>query len=440
MALLRALRTRPFALLWSGQVVSRFGDSVHAIALAWVVLELTGSAAAMGVVLAANIVTFIVFSLAGGVVVDRLPRLRVMIASDLARMTIVIGVALLIVADRLEFWHLVVLSGAFGIVDAFFHPAYTAAIPDLVVGDDRSSANSLTHLSRRLARLVGPAVGATLVATGGTAAAFAIDSLSFALSALLVYLAARAAPAPFAARAGPGPQLSAVTADSGVTAVEHPSSEVDAVAQPRWTTTPSPGALAELREGITAVTSQPLLWVAIAMAGITGITLTGPQEAALPLLVSEHLRGDVGTLGLIQTMIAIGAIGGAVFLGSRTRLRRRGPVLYVGWAASALGMSVIGLPVGVPGAVLGALVLGAGAAFVSLNWSSTLQELVPSERLGRVSAVDHLGSSALEPIGFVAAGSAADTFGPATVFVAGGLLSAGILVSALLHPAIRRFD
>ena len=439
MALLRALRTRPFALLWSGQVVSRFGDSVHAIALAWVVLELTGSAAAMGAVLAANVLTFMVFSLAGGVVVDRLPRLRVMIASDLARMVIVIGVALLIVADRLEFWHLVVLSGAFGIVDAFFHPAYTAAIPDLVVVDDRSSANSLTHLSRRLARLIGPAVGATLVATGGTAAAFAIDALSFALSAALVYLAARAAPASFTARAVAGPPLSAVTADSGVTVVEHLSPDADSVALPPGTA-PSFGALAELREGITAVTSQPLLWIAIAMAGITGITLTGPQEAALPLLVSEHLRGDVGTLGLIQTMIAIGAIGGAVFLGSRTRLRRRGPVLYVGWAASALGMSVIGLPVGVLGAAVGGLVVGAGAAFVSLNWASTLQELVPSDRLGRVSAIDHLGSSALEPIGFVAAGSAADALGPATVFVAGGLLSAGILVSALLHPAIRRFD
>ena len=414
MTLLRALRVRPFALLWSGQVVSRFGDSVHAIALAWVVLELTGSATAMGVILAAGVVSFLVFSLAGGVVVDRLPRLRVMIASDLARMAIVTVIAMLIVLERLEFWHLVALSAAFGMVDAFFYPAYTAAIPELVHGDDRSSANSLTHLSRRLARLAGPAVGATLVATGGTATAFAIDAVSFALSAALVYLAWRAAPSSF------GHQSPAASPASP------PAKPI--------------GALAELREGVRAVTSEPRLWIAIAIAGITGITLAGPQEAAMPLLVSEHLASDVGVLGLLQTMIAVGAIGGAVVLGSRTRLRRRGTVLYIGWAGSALGMAVMGLPVGVAGAALGAVALGIGAAVVSLYWSSTLQEIVPSERLGRVSSIDHLGSSALEPIGFIAAGVAADTLGPAAVFVGGGVLSAAIIALALLHPTVRRFD
>ena len=96
----------------------------------------------------------------------------------------------------------------------------------------------------------------------------------------------------------------------------------------------------------------------------------------MPLLVSEHLGGDVGALGLIQTMIAVGAIGGAAVLGSRTRIRRRGPMTYLGWAASALGMSVIGLPVGIAGAAIGAVILGIGASVVSLSWSSTLQEIV----------------------------------------------------------------
>jgi len=357
-----------------------------------------------------------------------------MVASDLARMAVVSIIAVLIATDALELWHLVALSAAFGIVDAFFHPAYTAAIPDLVAGDDRSSANSLTHLSRRLARLAGPAVGATLVATGGTAGAFAIDAISFALSAILVYLASRAAPRSFGSHAASAPATPApVMTDAGATAIERPASDE--------TTPPAAiGAVAELREGWRAVASEPRLWVAIAIAGITGVTLAGPQEAVMPLLVSTHLQSDVAVLGLLQTMIAVGAIGGAVVLGSRTRLRRRGPALYAAWAISALATAVMGLPVGVAGAAIAAVVLGAGAAVVSLSWSSTLQEIVPSERLGRVSSIDHLGSSALEPFGFVAAGAAADAFGPATVFVVGGLLSAAVMSAAFLSPAIRRFD
>jgi len=176
----------PFATLWSGQTVSRFGDAVHQIALAWLVLELTGSAAAMGAVLAAHLLPFIGFSLVGGVVVDRLPRLLVMLASDLARMAIVAVIAALVLLERVEFWHLLALSATFGAVEAFFYPAYAAAVPELVPAGLRPSANSLHQLSRRFARLLGPALGAGLVAGGGTGFAFALDSVSYLVSAVLV--------------------------------------------------------------------------------------------------------------------------------------------------------------------------------------------------------------------------------------------------------------
>jgi DHA3 family tetracycline resistance protein-like MFS transporter len=444
MRLLSSLRVRPFATLWGGQTISRFGDAVHQIALAWLVLELTGSAAAMGAVLAAHILPFIAFSLIGGVVVDRLPRLRVMLASDLARMVIVAVIAGLVILERVEFWHLIVLAAMFGTVEAFFHPAYLAAVPELVPTDQRPSANSLHQLSRRFARLLGPAIGAGLVAGGGTGFAFALDALSYLVSAGLVVIALRLQ----------APATSPATATATVTAVLRDPTVAEDPAAPAVLVAPAAplapvaggigattrSAVADLREGLATVTGEPWIWIAIVAAGVTGITLAGPLEAGLPLLVSEHLGGGVAVLGLIQSMISIGAIGAAVLLGSRARLRRRGPVLYGAWITFAIGVAVAGLPVGVAGVALVSIVIGACGATVGLVWVNTLQDLVPAEQLGRVSSIDALGSTALEPVGLVAAGIAADAWGPATVFTVGGLASAAILSLALLSPSVRHLD
>lgn len=438
MRLLGSLQVRPFATLWSGQTISRFGDAVHQIALAWLVLELTGSAAAMGAVLAAHVLPFIVFSLVGGVVVDRLPRLVVMLASDLARMAIVAVIAALVLVERVEFWHLIALSATFGAVEAFFYPAYAAAVPELVPVEQRPSANSLHQLSRRFARLLGPAFGAGLVAGGGTDVAFALDSMSYLASAVLVVLALRMR-APARAVADP-----AIAGQPGAQVTEDPSVPAVLVAPGAPVAgglgTATRLALADLREGFATVTGEPWIWIAIVAAGVTGITLAGPLEAGLPLLVSEHLGGGVEILGLIQTMIAVGAIGAAVALGSRARLQRRGPVLYGAWIAFALCVAFAGLPVGVVGVALLSVVIGACGATVGLVWINTLQDLVPADRLGRVSSIDALGSSALEPVGLVVAGVAADAWGPATVFTVGGLSSAAILSLALLSPSVRRLD
>src|SRR4051812_28071872 len=129
LTMLRALGCRPFALLWSGQTISRLGDSLYQIALAWWVLEKTGSAVIMGTVLICSFMPMLLFLLLGGAVVDRLPRLRVMLVSDLLRGVLVAGVAVLAASGALEVWHIFVASIVFGGVDAFFQPAYSATVP-----------------------------------------------------------------------------------------------------------------------------------------------------------------------------------------------------------------------------------------------------------------------------------------------------------------------
>ena len=178
----RALRQRPFALLWSGQTISSLGDRFYQVALAWWVLEKTGSAVVMGTVLICSDVPMLVFLLLGGALVDRWPRLPVMMLSDLVRGLAVGLMAALAFINALQVWHIYVISLIFGSVDAFFQPAYRASVPEIVPVDHLPSANSLTSLSGEISGIIGPALGAGMVALGGTSSAFALDALSFFVS------------------------------------------------------------------------------------------------------------------------------------------------------------------------------------------------------------------------------------------------------------------
>src|SRR4051812_16180027 len=141
LSLLQALGHRPFALLWTGQALSRIGDYLYEIALAWWVLKETGSAAAMGLVLICAFTPMLLFLLLGGVAGDRWPRRRLMFLSDLGRGLLVSGVAALAFSGHLAIWHIYLASLLFGFIDAFFQPAYAATVPDLVPPPALPSAN-----------------------------------------------------------------------------------------------------------------------------------------------------------------------------------------------------------------------------------------------------------------------------------------------------------
>src|SRR5262245_42884387 len=140
----RALRHRPFALMWLGQTFSALGDGAYSIALAWLILLLTGSATALGVVLIANTIPRLLFLLIGGVAADRLSRRVIMLWSDSVRAVLVLLITLLAWTHLLQLWHLVVLGLFFGFVDGFFIPAYQSLPPQVVPTEDLPSANALS--------------------------------------------------------------------------------------------------------------------------------------------------------------------------------------------------------------------------------------------------------------------------------------------------------
>ncbi len=184
--------------------------------------------------------------LVGGVAVDRFHRIRLMLASDLSRGVAVGIIALLAFTQRLELWQLCTMSAFFGLVGAFFYPASTAAIPDLVPTEHLLSANSLRRISLQVAQVFGPGIGAAIIALGGTPLAFALDGASFVISA------------------------ACLLALPGKPARRNSSS--------KERTSP----LHDLRAGIGTVLQSPWLWVTIAAACVSTIFLSGPMRQYCP--------------------------------------------------------------------------------------------------------------------------------------------------------------
>lgn len=389
--------------MWLGQTISRVGDFMYEIALAWWVLQKTGSPAVMGTVLVFAITPSVIFYLIGGVAVDRFSRVGLMLASDAARGAVVLLVSALAYLDRLEIWEIFAASLFFGIVDAFFQPAFVALVPQLVPNEDLPSANSLSSISVNLGRVLGPALGSGVVALIGTSLALALNGISFLISAAFLV-----------------PLLG--------------------MAIPRATAAAASSVLSELREGLHTVLASQWLWISIVVFALTNITSSGPYNVAMPFLVNQGLHAGVETLGLLYAMFPLGYIIGGVFLGRYQKIRRRGPLMYGAGITASLALGAFGLLPPLWALSVAALINGAALEMGHLMWTNVLQEFVPNDRLGRVASIDNMGSFALLPIGFLLAGWATEAFGAPFVFIVGGALSALISGLGLMIPTIRNLD
>jgi MFS family permease len=402
-SLFRALRHRTFALLWTGQTLSRVGDFMYEIALAWWVLQKTGSPELMSVVLICSFTPMILLSLFGGVLVDRWHRTRLMLSSDAVRGVTVCLVAVLAYADRLEVWHIFGASLIFGVADAYFQPAYIATVPALVQEEDLPSANSLTSMSTQAGRIIGPPLEALIIAMGGTSLAFALNALTFFISTACLLPALAIAP-PTAGEAS------------------------------------SASFREELREGLGVVIASPWLWISLIIFALTNVTLVGPYQIALPFLVKDHLHAGVETLGLIYAVFPVGYLLGGIWMGRQTRLRRRGVMMYAAIAVAGVMLGLFGLPLPVPLLLLAALINGAALEITGGIWTTTMQETVPNDKLGRVAGIDQLGSFGLLPVGLGVAGWATAHLGAPLVFLLGGSATALFCLLGLLHPKIRGME
>ena len=424
---MRALRSQPFALLWLGQTISSLGDGAFFMALAWQILLLTRSATAMGIVMTAEMIPRLLFLLLGGVAADRLPKRLVMLCSDAGRAIVVLAIALLGWFHLLQFWHLVALSLFFGVVSGFFSPAYRALPPQLVKTEDLTSANALTGLSGQLNDLIGPVIGAGLVSLVGPASAFAFDGLTFVFSALCLF-ALRLPALPIASSLQNEP--------AGTTLVA--AGEQDLASSPRR------GAreiVQDMREGLGYVSRSTWIWVTILVAALLNLGISAPLFVVMPKLVHDVYGQGVWLLGAIHAAGGIGSLVAILLAGYLNRLRRRGITMYLMMIGISMAFILFGLPF--PHAVepviacLAMVVVNFGLAVYQILWLTVMQEIVPDDKLGRVSSIDQLGGYGLWPVGFALAGVIADYISPSWVFIGAGIVNVGLYSIGLSVRAVR---
>ncbi len=393
-----ALKVRDFSLLWSGQTISSFGDGVFTVALALVALRVGHGPLDLAYVLAARAVPSVVFALVGGVVVDGVPRRLAMLASDTVRGLAVGLVAVLLARHELHMWELIVMSVVFGTADAFFFPAATAIVPELLEPGLLAQGNALGQLSGQLTQgLIGPAAGGVIVSAIGFAWSFATDAISFAVSAgCLLAMKLRTA-----RREAQGT------------------------------------AIAEALQGIAYVRSQRWLIASLLGAALANFVGMAPLTVLLPLLVRNVLHASSLSLGMV---FASGGAAGVVASLVVARLgspRRFVTVLWVAYAVGGVAMASLALAanVWVAGALnaveVGLLIYG------DVLWFSMMQRLVPREFLGRVSSLVFLLAFSLGPLGILLGGVVAAGVGTRTTLAAGGLASALLCVLVLVTPGVR---
>jgi MFS family permease len=378
--------------------VSSFGDGVFTIALALVALRIGHRPIDLEYVLAARAVPTVVLALVGGVVVDRIPRRFAMLASDVVRGLAVGVVALLLARHELRMWELISMSIIFGAADAFFFPASSAIMPELLDEGLLAQGNALGQMSGQLTQgLIGPAAGGAIVSAIGFAWSFAVDAVSFAVSATcLVFMKIRTRP--------------------------RESHET---------------ALAEALQGIAYVRSQRWLLASLLGAALANFVGMAPLTVLLPLLVRHTLHASPLTLGLVFASGGAAGVVASIVVARLGSPRLFVTVLWVAYAAGGVAMAALALaPNAWVVAVLNALGVGL-LIYGDVLFFAMVQRLVPREFMGRVSSLIFLLAFSLGPLGILMAGVVATGVGVRATLLIGGALSAVFCVMVIVTPGVR---
>ncbi len=389
------LREREFRLLWAGQTVSVIGDGILLLSLSFAVLDLTGSATDVGIVIAASRAPLLLTVLAGGVVADRVSRRWLMVGADLVRMSGLAASAALLIAGTAQLWELVVLQALVGTAAGFFYPASTGLLPLVVRPQLLQQANGFRGISDGVARIVGPVLAGLIVVVSSPGWALAVDAATFGVSAVsLAFL--------------------------HLPAHERP---------------PRQRFLHDLADGWREFSSRTWVWATVVFAGGLGNLFS----AFIGVLAPEIARNELGGAGVYSLIVAAQGVGGlaGAFLVLRLRVSRPVVASTLFWALLVFPNLLLGFVAPAWVIAAGFLVGGIGLSAGQALWDTALQRHIPTAALSRVSSYDWFGSLIFNPLGFIIAGPLAAAIGArATLSIAAlyFVISAVILVSI---PAVR---
>ena len=388
---------RSYVALLTGRTVSLSGNAMASIALAFAVLDLTGSATDLGLVLAARSLPQVVFLLLGGVIADRLPRHLVLVVTNVLSGLTQATTAGLVLSGHASVGSLAALGALNGASAAFIFPATAGLLPQTVPLDQLQTANVVLRMASTTAQIAGVALGGAVVAGFGSGWGLAWDAASFLVAAACFALV----------RIDPHQRISAGN------------------------------MLVELREGWSAFRSRTWLWVVVLAFGVinamqaAGFNTLGPK-------IADDSFGRQGWGFVLAADTAGAFLSGLVLL--RVRFRRP---LYVGMLGVLVWSPLMLVLAAEPAVILlvaAAFVAGAAMELFGVGWDLSMQQHVPPELLSRVYAYDGLGSIVAIPLGQALAGPAAAWLGvqEAVVLCAVVLMVAG--AGAILVPAVRRLE
>ncbi len=405
----RVLGHRDFRFLWLAQSASVIGDNIVLVALALFVVGLTGSATDLGLVLAAHALSLVVFLLLGGVWADRLPRHRVMIATDLIRFALHALLAILIFIGSVRIWQVLAIEVLFGSAEAFFRPAANGLLPQTVPEPDIQQATAVVTMSNNLAEFAGPALATALVLGAGAGWAFALDAATFLVSAM------------FLARLRPRER---VVTSAGAT--------------DKASLANRPSVLEGMRAGLREVRSRVWVWATLLSFSAALFFGLAPWFVLGPV-VARTQYGHISIYGLVSAAFGIGTVlGSVVAVVWRPRYPMRMAMLAcLIWPLAdvlyAVGMT---LYIVVPAMVLG----GVGMALFDIWWMTALAERIPPGSLSRVTSYDWMVSLALLPLGFIIAGPLSEEIGAVEVMLGGSILAFVAFAAGLLPRQTRMLE
>lgn len=387
-----ALTIRNFRLYFVGQTLSMSGTWMQRIAQSWLVLELTGSGTAVGLVTAVQFLPMLLLAPLGGVVADRFDKRRLLFITQIAAAVLATALGLLVVFDLVELWMVYVLAGSLGLVASVDNPTRQTFVLEMVDRDHLTSAVSLNSVLVNLARVLGPAAAGVLIVTVGLGPCFLVNASTY-FAVIIALLIMR-------------------------------TTELHTIE-------PQGRRAGQLREGLRYVRSTPAVLTPLIMMAVIGM-FAYEFQVILPLLAKFTFGGDAGTYATMTAYMG----GGAVVGGLVTASRRGRPAVALSRTAALFGVTQLltsfspTLPIAfVAMAILGATSIG----FLALG-NATLQLASEPIMRGRVMglwAMAFLGST---PIGGPIIGWIGEHIGPRYGLGLGGV--ATILAAALAYPRL----
>ena len=395
---LSILQDRRFGLLFAARTAAVLGSAFGPVALAFGVLALPGATATtLSLVTAAEAITLVAFMLVGGVIADRLPRFRVMVAADLGAALAWGGLAAMLLTGWAPLGMLIAVAGVAGMATALFYPAFTGVVPEVVPEHRLQSANGVLRLGQNLARIGGFAVAGAAVAALGAGWAMALNALLLVASAGLL-------------------------AGLRLPTQQERSTE-------------STSMLLDLQEGWKEFRSRQWLWVVVLQYSFVMMVFQAVFSVLGPVVANDRLGGAQGW----SWVLAAESIG--MVLGVMVAIRAK-PTYPIRWVV-LLTFPLAGLPLvlGLGGslwvAVAVAFVGGVAVDILVVLWDTTMQREIPAEALSRVSSYDALGTLLLGPVGLMLAGPSVDLIGSNAALLICAVVTVIASVGALCSPGVR---